>query len=112
MNFQRADPTAQYRVLRLVSEGQKWELGMSRYHHGMRMRMGLMGRPPGIMDFCMGLDGRLYPVVLLEILDRLESVPEDGSPEAIEAIFPWYGTRPDVSKHLNLLLATTAATEG
>jgi len=108
MRFHRADPTPHYRSLRLVSEGNRWELGMSRYQHGMRMRMGLSGMQPGTIDFCMGLNGGNYSSILLAILKRLEPVPEGATHEAIDAVFPWRGTRPDLSIHLRPLLRESA----
>jgi hypothetical protein len=104
MNFHRADPTPHYQSLRLVSEGNRWELGMSRYQYGMRMRMGYAGMPPGTIDFCMGLDGEIYSKILMAILERLEAIPESAPWEEIDAVFPWRGTRPDLSIHLRPLL--------
>jgi hypothetical protein len=59
MTFNRVTPNNPYRSLRLLSEGGRWELGFSPYRHGMRLRMGLAGRPPKLMDFCLGRDGDL-----------------------------------------------------
>ncbi|WP_411827967.1 hypothetical protein [Luteolibacter sp. AS25] len=105
MKFNRAEPNAQYRTLRLVSEESRWELGMSPYTHGIRMRMGPFGKPPSVLDFCMGENGSLYPDILLAILKKLEPVPEDQSLQAIDAVFPWKGTRADLSLHLRSLLS-------
>ena len=104
MKFLRAEPNPHYRALRLVSENSHWELGMSLYSHGMRMRMGRSGRPPEVIDFCMGLNGTIYPPILLAILEKLEPIPEDQSEQAIDAVFPWHGSRPDISIHLRPLL--------
>ncbi len=104
MKFLRADPNQHYRSLRLVSENLRWELGMSLYTHGMRMRMGPAGKPPGVIDFCMGRNGTIYPSILLSILKKLEPVSEYQTDEAIDAVFPWHGSRPDLSIHLAPLL--------
>jgi len=77
MKFRRAEPNPHYRSLRLVSENSCWELGMSLYSHGMRMRMGQSGKPPEVIDFCMGRNGAIYPAILLAILKRLEPVSEN-----------------------------------
>lgn len=103
MNFRRAEPNPHYRSLRLVSENNHWELGMSPYSHGMRMRMGLSGKPPGVIDFCMGRNGTIYPEILLAILKKLEPVSENHTEQAIDALFPWHGSRPDLSIHLRPL---------
>jgi hypothetical protein len=104
MKFLRAEPNPHYRSLRLVSENSRWELGMSLYSHGMRMRMGRSGRPPDVIDFCMGLNGAIYPSILLAILGKLEPISEDQTEQAIDAVFPWSGSRPDISIHLRPLL--------
>lgn len=104
MIFHRADPSSHYRSLRLVSENGLWELGMSPYHHGVRMRMGRNGKPPQLLDFCMGHHGKLYSPILLAILKILEPVAEDQTEEAIDALFPWHGKRPELSLHLPKLL--------
>ncbi len=104
MKFRRAESNSHYRSLRLVSENSRWELGMSVYSQGMRMRMGRSGKPPAVIDFCMGRNGTLYPAVLLAILKKLESVSENETEPAIDAIFPWHGSRPDLSIHLRPLL--------
>lgn len=104
MNFRHAEPNPHYRSLRLVSEDSRWELGMSLYNHGMRMRMGSAGKPPGVIDFCMGRNGIIYPAILLAILKKLEPVSESQPEQAIDAVFPWRGSRPDLSIHLRPLL--------
>lgn len=104
MNFHRADPNSHFRTLRLVSADGRWELGMNPYSHGMRMRMGLSGRPPQVIDFCMGRDGAIFPQVLIAVLARLEPLDESCGMEMIDAAFPWAGTRPDMAVHLGALL--------
>jgi len=102
--------------LRLLSEGGRWELGFSPYQSGIRLRMGLCGRPPSVIDFCLGHDPGLYSPVLLAVIRRLEALPESASASEVDAVFPWAGTRPDMSIHLKALLkenpATVAAPHG
>jgi len=107
VNFHRAEPNHHFRALRLVSGEGRWELGMNPYSHGMRLRMGLAGRPPQVMDFCMGRDESLFPKVLVAVVRRLEAVPENSTAEEIDAAFPWAGTRPDLGVHLGDLLTST-----
>ena len=104
MTFRRIAPNGHFRALRLVSEGGRWEIGLSPYLHGMRLRMGLAGLPPRVMDFCLGRDEELFLKVLVAVLRRLEAVDEQSPPEAIDAVFPWAGTRPDLTVHLDELL--------
>lgn len=104
MIFQWAEPGKEYRALRLVSEEGSWELGLSPYQSGIRLRMGSAGRPPSVIDFCLGHDERTYAPVLLAVAERLKNIPESASAKEIDAAFPWAGTRPDPAVHLPLLL--------
>ena len=103
MTFQRADPNSEYRALRFLSGSGRWELGLSPYQSGIRLRMGLAGRPPSVLDFCLGHDPGLCSPVILAVIKLLESVPESASPSEVDAAFPWAGTRPDLSVHLEPL---------
>jgi hypothetical protein len=104
VNFRRAEPTCEYRALRLLSEGGRWELGLTPYRNGTRIRMGAAGRPPSVIDFCLGHDTRLLAPALLAIAERLRGIPESAAAEEIDAAFPWAGTRPDAASHLGALL--------
>jgi hypothetical protein len=105
MTFHHVTPNNHFRALRLLSEGGRWELGLSPYHQGMRLRMGLTGRPPQVMDFCLGRDAALFPKVLIAVLRRLEPLDELATPREVDAAFPWAGTRPDLAVHLAGILA-------
>ena len=104
MIFHRVEPSSEYRALRFVSAEGRWELGLSPYPSGVRLRMGLAGRPPSVIDFCLGHDTRIYSTVLLAVLKRLETLSESSSSAEIDAHFPWAGTRPELALHLNSLL--------
>ncbi len=104
MTFQRTDPNREYRALRLLSDGGRWELGLSPYQNGIRLRMGLSGRPPSIMDFCLGHHPDICSSVLLAVIKRLEAVPESASSKEVDAAFPWAATRPDLNVHLEALV--------
>ena len=104
MTFRRVAPSGHFRTLRLQSEGGRWELGLSPYSHGMRLRMGVTGRPPQVMDFCLGKDPELFAKVLVAVLERLEDLDESCSPDAVNAMFPWRDKRPDLAIHLETLL--------
>ena len=105
MTFHHVAPNNHFRALRLLSESGRWELGLSPYRHGMRLRMGLTGRPPQVMDFCLGRDEALFPKVLVAVLGRLGSLDELSTPREVDAVFPWAGTRPDLAVHLDGIFA-------
>ena len=104
LTFQRADPNRDYRALRFLSDGGRWELGLSPYQSGIRLRMGLSGRPPSVMDFCLGHSPDICAPVLLAVIKRLEPMPESATCQEVDAAFPWAGTRPDLNVHLRSLL--------
>lgn len=105
MTFHRVTPNAEYRTLRLLSDGGNWELGMSPYSHGMRMRMGRTGMPPRVMDFCMGRNESLFPKILVAIIKHLAPLVDSSTAEEIDRAFPWAGTRPDLAQHLEPLFS-------
>jgi hypothetical protein len=106
--FRRAAPSTEYRSLRFLSEEGRWELGLSPYHHGTRLRMGLYGKPPSLMDFCLGHDTRIYYPVLIAIMKCLEPLPESSTAAEIDSLFPWAGTRPNLAIHLKFLLPSSS----
>jgi len=108
VNFRRIKPCSDYLSLRFESETGRWNLGLSPYQHGVRIRMGLAGRPPSLIDFCLGHDGSIYSPMLLAVMNRLEQLPESSSAEEIDSLFPWARTRPDPSIHLEQLLSLAA----
>jgi hypothetical protein len=108
LTFQRIEPSREYGALRLLSETGRWELGLTTYQSGIRLRMGPAGRPPSVIDFCLGHNPDIVSPVLLAVIRILESVPESGTPKEIDAVFPWAGLRPDLNSHLASLLASSS----
>lgn len=109
MNFRRESPNEHYRDLRLVSLECQWELGLSLYASGMRLRMGRCGRPPQALDFCLGQDGEIFLPVLGAVIRELESLAEECTEIEINALFPWGQGRPDLAVHLDALLSGARA---
>ena len=112
MTFHRGEPNEHYRQLRLVEAAGEWELGLSLYASGMRLRMGRCGRPPSVMDFCLGQDSELYGPIFQAVIKRLEPLPGTASAEKIDGQFPWRGTRPDLAVMLDQLLENPALPVG
>lgn len=111
MIFQRSEPNEHYGALRLVSAEGAWELGLSLRPTGTRLRMGRTGRPPSVLDFCMGTDASIYAEIFQAVLRRIEPLSETAAAADIDAAFPWAGTRPDLGVHLQSLLAGEMQTE-
>lgn len=109
MTFQSAAPNTHYRVIRLVSSTGTWEVGVSLYATGARLRMGRAGRPPSVLDFCLGRDAGDYAPVICAVLERLRPLPDSVTAAEVDGVFPWAGTRPDLAVHLPELLFDPAA---
>ena len=105
MIFHHVEPGEHYRNLRLISAEGIWTLGLCLFSSGLRLRMGKTGRPPSVLDFCLGTDPAIYAPALDAVVRRLEPLMENSTPGQIDAVFPWAGTRPDLEVHLNFLLA-------
>jgi len=99
VNFRRVHPNGEYRVLRLLSETDLWELGLSPYAHGMRLRMGRAGRRPSVFDLCCGHESLRAAHALAGVVAILRTIPESSSAAGIDSRFPWAGTRPDLALH-------------
>ena len=108
MVFHRVEPSGNYLALRFTSDTGRWELGLSPYQHGVRIRMGLTGRPPSVIDFCLGYETEIYSPVLLAVMKLLEQLPESATGKEIDALFPWARTRPDPTVHLVELLKSSS----
>jgi len=102
MTFRRAEPDFHYRALRLVSEGGGWNLGLSPYHYGCRLRVGPTGMPPSILDVCLGREPQPWIPALLAVLAILEPLSESSSAKEVDAAFPWAGSRPEARHILDL----------
>ncbi len=105
MRFQSAPPNGHYRVIRLLSGEGAWEIGVSLFATGARLRMGRTGHPPSVLDFCLGRDPGDYAPVVCAVLDRLGALPDSATAAEVDAVFPWAGTRPDLAVHLPELLS-------
>jgi len=108
MTFQSASPNTHYRVIRLVSSTGAWEVGVSLYATGARLRMGRAGRTPSVLDFCLGRDAGDYGPVICAVLERLRPLPDSATAAEVDGVFPWAGTSPDLVVHLPELLSDPA----
>lgn len=111
MEFHRVDPNPHYRSLRLISAEGQWDLGFSPYHRGCRLRMGPSGKPPSVLDFCLGQNPELWGKVLTFTLERLAPLSESVDRQTIDAVFPWANTRPNMRTHLPEIFLHTACPE-
>ncbi len=111
MEFHKANPNSFYRSLRLISLEGRWDLGLSPYHYGCRLRMGPSGKPPSVMDFCVGQHPELWGKVLAYTLDQLAGLPESADAKMIDTAFPWANSSPNLRTHLPQFFHDSGGTE-
>lgn len=94
MTFKRIQPCPNYDLLKLQSEGGRWELGLWRVMFGVRVRLGRTGFPYCSLDYCAGAD----PLFQIELLNAvhiiLREVPETISERDLENLFPKFEIKP------------------
>lgn len=100
MTFARAEPSFHYRALRLVSKNGQWEMGLSPYYHGIRLRVGRARHPPTFLDVCLGHESRSFLPALESVMQTLAALEESATHQEIEEALscikrPASSARPD-----------------
>jgi hypothetical protein len=95
MKFKLAQTDENFPLLRMVSEGGKWELGYVPMLFGVRVRLGRVGAYKVDCDLCCGSDPELRARVLGYILITLYSKDEAGlTAQSIRSLFPQPTVKP------------------
>ena len=95
MRFRRVPPDDNFSMLRLVSEGGKWEVDLYPVLFGVRIRCGQVGACAVVLDYCAGADINLRVEILLLVLQVLEAMDEASTTEGdIDRAFPKWTRRP------------------
>ncbi len=84
MTFVRTEPSFHYRALRLISKNGQWEMGLSPYYHGVRLRVGRTRRPPTFLDVCLGHESRSFLPALESVMQMLAPLEESATHQEIE----------------------------
>lgn len=93
MKFTPAPPDEGY-MLRFVSEGGAWEVGLGPVMYGIRVRAGRVGDGYYAVDLCGGADQFFTAQLLASVTIVLEALPEHVTPGAVHDLFPTYCVRP------------------
>lgn len=94
MEFHQAEPTENLSMLRLVSAGGRWELGLWPVLFGVRVRAGVVGEMTCAVDYCAGAN---VPdmLTLLHVVRRiLEGFGEDVPAYVVERALPVQDLKP------------------
>lgn len=94
MKFTHAEPDENFRILRLVSEGGRWEAGLVPMLFGVRVRVGVVGASAVVIDYCAGADQAFQFDLLATILIILDGLPESTGEVEILRMMPTYKVRP------------------
>lgn len=94
MTLRPTDPDENLQILRLISAGGRWELGLAPMLFGVRVRAGLVGDYCVALDYCAGADTRFQMELLAVVIRIFETLPEAISPAELQRMLPQYKVRP------------------
>ncbi|WP_155300664.1 hypothetical protein [Deinococcus kurensis] len=94
MQFEQADPTIEYDVVRRVSTDGRWEVGIRSVMFGKRVSAGLVGSQCWSVDYCAG-PHMPSVAVLADVVERiLRGFPDGAGTREVLAALPTYRQRP------------------
>lgn len=111
MKFFPASVDENFPLMHMVSEDGFWEIGYVPMIFGVRVRIGRVGEPYVLVDYCAGdtFDGRSR--LLLLCLTLLEGVDEVVSDQRILELFPFEKIKPIFNDSLWEILKAAAISQ-
>lgn len=94
MRFRLAPTEPNFDLIKLVSEGGEWELGLWSVMFGVRLRFGRTGAMSVELDYCAGADEIFQLELLNAIHIILQEVPETVTDGELQRMFPDYVLKP------------------
>lgn len=95
MHFQAANLTDNYPLLRYVSEGGQWEVGLVPMLFGVRVRAGRTDDPFTVaLDYCAGADLKLQRQLLIAVIVIFTGIPEAATHRDVHRLFPECHVKP------------------
>lgn len=94
MTFEQAETTDNFLLLRKVSAGGRWELGLYPVMFGVRVRLGLCKMSWCTLDYCGGANPLDYMELLRRVQMILLGVPEEVSEAELCKLFPGFDVKP------------------
>lgn len=88
MVFEQAPLTENFDMVRYVSKGGVWEVGLKQMLFGVRVRLGRVGDMGADLDYCAGADPEMQQTLLRTVMLIVLPVPETASVEELTAPFP------------------------
>lgn len=94
MNFRDAPTDENFPLRRLLSEGDKWELGLVPMLFGVRVRLGKLGNSWCTLDYCAGPEPAEQLFLLGLVAGTLHWLPEETTEAELGLIFPRQRIKP------------------
>ena len=94
MTFHDAETDENFPLLRRVSEGGRWELGLYPMMFGVRVRLGIVGNGWCTLDYCAGPNPAEQFFLLGLVAGNLYWLPEESSEVDLQSIFPRQRIKP------------------
>lgn len=92
MIFKPAEPDENYSVVKLESE--QWEMGLTQFMFGQRVRVSRKGAQVCPVDYCAGPEPAFQQELLSMVRAILEPVPESLGTEEMFNMFPTHTVKP------------------
>lgn len=94
MKFKVAEKTENFSLLRFVSEGGRWEVGLVPMLFGVRVRAGICGCDGCELDYCAG-DDPVFQLALLDtVMKIMQTIPEDIDTWTFVSFWPGFRIKP------------------
>lgn len=94
MKFHPAEPNDGLKLLRMVSAGGRWEVGLHPVMFGVRVRAGLAGDMTYAIDLCAGNDPARIDLLLKLVVAFLDRFPESVRDGEVSRAVPLNTVKP------------------
>lgn len=95
MKFHLAETNENFPLLRYVSEGGQWQIGLVPMLFGVRVRAGRTDdRYTVALDYCAGADLQFQRELLATVIVILSEIPEEATHRDIHRFFPESTVKP------------------
>lgn len=94
MIFHDAKTDENFPLRRLLSENDKWELGLVPMFFGVRVRLGIVGNGWCTLDYCAGAEPSEQLFLLGLVAGLLSWLPEETTEADISRVFPRQRIKP------------------
>jgi hypothetical protein len=94
MKFRPAEPDENFKLLRMLSTGGRWEVGLCPVFFGVRVRAGIVGDCGPSIDLCAGNDSARIDLLLKLVVSFLRNFPESATGREVSSVLPLNTIKP------------------